>query len=96
MRASAFKITCGVLSLLFASSVAGGEMNERELSRRAGGELMTEQPSRTKGEPLTACHTILDLLNHPAFAGFVSRNAKSLGVGTQGYSLWRHTLWVRT
>jgi acetyl esterase/lipase len=69
-RASAFRITCGVFSLLFASSVAGGEMNGRELPRRAYGEPMTEQAIGTKGNLLTAEHTILDLLNHPAFAGF--------------------------
>jgi len=45
-------------------------MNEREVSLRADGELMTEQAIGTKGEHLTADHTILDLLNHPAFAGF--------------------------
>ena len=31
---------------------------------------MSEQASRNKGEHLTADGTILDLLNHPAFAGF--------------------------
>ncbi len=45
-------------------------MNEREVSLRADGELRTEQAIGTKGEHLTADHTILDLLNHPAFAGF--------------------------
>lgn len=45
-------------------------MNEREVSRRADGERMTEQAIGTKGDHLTADHTILDLLNHPAFAGF--------------------------
>ena len=31
---------------------------------------MKEQAGRSPGKPLTADDTILDLLNHPAFAGF--------------------------
>ena len=32
--------------------------------------MMKEQGRRSKGEHLTADDTILDLLSHPAFAGF--------------------------
>ena len=59
-------VTCVVLWLLFASSVAAGE-KERGVPCRTAGEIMKEQAT---GEHLTADDTILDLLNHPAFAGF--------------------------
>jgi acetyl esterase/lipase len=69
-RVSAPQFTCTVLSLLFASSFAGGATNERVVSGRTAGEIMKEEARRNKGERLTADDTILDLLNHPAFAGF--------------------------
>jgi hypothetical protein len=69
-RVSAPQFTCAVLSLLFASSFAGGATNERVVSGRTAGEIMKEEARRNKGERLTADDTILDLLNHPAFAGF--------------------------
>jgi hypothetical protein len=53
-----------VLWLLLAPSFAAGE---RGVPRRTAGEIMNEQAS---GKHLTADDTILDLLNHPAFAGF--------------------------
>ena len=53
-----------VLWLLLASSFAAGE---RGVPRRTAGKIMKEQAS---GKHLTADDTILDLLDHPAFAGF--------------------------
>ncbi len=70
MPISAPQITCVVLSLLLASSVAGGETNERVVSGGTASEIMKEQAGRNKGAQLTADNTILDLLDHPAFAGF--------------------------
>src|SRR5687767_15423609 len=54
MRVVALQFTCVALSLLLASSFAEPETKERGVS----------------GEHLTADHTIPNLLNHPAFAGF--------------------------
>ena len=67
---SAALSTCLALSLLLASAVAGGETNERIASDRTASEIMKEQAGRNKGAHLTADDTILDLLDHPAFAGF--------------------------
>jgi acetyl esterase/lipase len=60
-------VTPALVWLLFASSFAAGETKQRGVPRRTAGEIMKEQAS---GEHLTADDTILDLLNHPAFAGF--------------------------
>jgi hypothetical protein len=60
-------VTPALVWLLFASTFAAGETKQRGVPRRTAGEIMKEQAS---GEHLTADDTILDLLNHPAFAGF--------------------------
>jgi acetyl esterase/lipase len=67
---SALQMTFAVFSLLFASSFVEGETYDRVVSGSSAGEIMKEEASRNKGERLTADDTILDLLNHPAFAGF--------------------------
>jgi hypothetical protein len=69
-RVSVPNLISVVLSWLLGSFVAAGGMNVREVSFRADGGPMTEHAIGTKGDHLTADHTILDLLNHPAFAGF--------------------------
>ena len=69
MRVSALQII-GMLTMLFASSNTGGETGPNVLSVGIPREIMKEQGGRGAGEHLTADDTILDLLNHPAFAGF--------------------------
>jgi len=66
MRVSVPLFICVAFSFMFS----GHEMNGRAESGGAGGEIMKKQASRNEGARLTADHTILDLLNHPAFAGF--------------------------
>jgi acetyl esterase/lipase len=63
-RVSSTLLAYVVLWLLFASSFAAGE---RGVPRRTAGEIMKEQAT---GKHLTTDDTILDLLKHPAFAGF--------------------------
>ena len=69
MRVSALQ-TIGMLALLLASSHVGGETRGRVVSGGTAREIMKEQTTRRAGEHLTADDRILDLLNHPAFAGF--------------------------
>ena len=60
-------VTSPLLWLLFASSFAAGETRQRGVPKSTAGEIMKVQAT---GAHLTADDTILDLLNHPAFAGF--------------------------
>jgi pimeloyl-ACP methyl ester carboxylesterase len=60
-------VTSPLLWLLFASSFAAGETRQRGVPKSTAGEIMNVQAT---GAHLTADDTILDLLNHPAFAGF--------------------------
>jgi acetyl esterase/lipase len=69
MRVSALQ-TIGMLALVFASAHAGGETRGRTVTGGTVRKIMEEQASRRAYERLTAEHTIQDLLNHPAFAGF--------------------------
>ena len=64
---SGILVTSPLLWLLFASSVAAGEARQRGVPKNTTGEIMKVQAT---GAHLTADDTILDLLNHPAFAGF--------------------------
>ena len=48
----------------------GADTNARVVSGKTTGEIVQAQATRKKGAHLTADDTILDLLNHPAFAGF--------------------------
>jgi hypothetical protein len=68
MRVSGLQIVA-MLALRFASS-HGGETGDRVTSGKTAGEIMKQQASRRAGEHLTVDDTILDVLNHPAFAGF--------------------------
>jgi acetyl esterase/lipase len=70
LRVPVTRFTSVALTLLFASSLAAADTNARAASGRATGEIVKEQASRKQGVHLTADDTILDLLNHPAFAGF--------------------------
>jgi hypothetical protein len=69
MRVSALH-TIGMLALLFASSHIGGATADHLVSATSARDIMKGQTSRRVGEHLAVDDTILDLLNHPAFAGF--------------------------
>jgi acetyl esterase/lipase len=69
MRVSALQ-TIGMLALLLASSNVGGATGGNVVSGGNPPEIMKEQAGGRAGVHLTADDTILDLLNHPAFAGF--------------------------
>ena len=64
------RLGCIALSLLLAAFFASREAGDRVVSASNAGDIMNEQARRSSGEHLTADHTISDLLNHPAFAGF--------------------------
>jgi hypothetical protein len=59
-------VTSPLLWLLFASSFAAGETSQRGVPKSTAGGMIKVQAT---GAHLTADDTILDLLNHPAFAG---------------------------
>jgi acetyl esterase/lipase len=69
MRVSALQ-TIGMLALLFACSHVGGATADHLVSASSAPDIMKGQTSRRVGEHLSIDDTILDLLNHPAFAGF--------------------------
>jgi hypothetical protein len=60
-------VTSPLLWLLLASSFVAGETRQRGVPKSTAREIMKVQAT---GAHLTADDTILDLLNHPAFAGF--------------------------
>ena len=69
-RVSWSQLACLVLSWFCASFVVRGETTGLVVSGTTAGEIVEEQVSGNKGKPLTVNHTIGDLLNHPAFAGY--------------------------
>jgi acetyl esterase/lipase len=60
----------GMLSLVIASSHAAGRSTDGVWADETASEMMKEQASRPTARHLAADDTILELLNHPAFAGF--------------------------
>jgi acetyl esterase/lipase len=66
-RVSSTSVTSSLLWVLIASSHAAGEIKQRGVPRSIAGEVTKVQAG---GKHLTADDTLLDLLDHPAFAGF--------------------------